>query len=238
MVFGAILAGGSGTRMHISSLPKQFLALNDKPIIIHTIEKLLTCNKFDAIFVGVNPSWVSYMNDLLDKYEIEEELVRVVVGGTNRNETIFNIIRSIEEEFGESDDHIIVTHDAVRPFVTLRIIEENIECALKYGACDTVIPATDTIVVSKQNDIISDIPNRIYMYQGQTPQSFNINMLKALYNDLTDAEKAVLTDACNIFVMRNKDVKLVQGEISNLKITTVNDYNIAQYLACGGQTSD
>ncbi len=238
MIFGAILAGGSGTRMHISSLPKQFLPLDDKPIIIHTVEKMLACSKFDKIFIGINPSWASYMNDLLGKYEIDEEAVVVVVGGENRNSTIFNIIEGIEEKFGVSDEHIIVTHDAVRPFVTLRIIEENIEAALKYGACDTVVPATDTIVVSQKNDIISDIPNRIYMYQGQTPQSFNINKLKELYGKLSEAQKAVLTDACNIFVMNSEKVKLVMGENSNIKITTVNDYKIAQYLAIGGTESD
>ena len=238
MIFGAVLAGGVGTRMHISSMPKQFLPLDDKPIIIHTIEKMLTCSKFDAIFVGINPTWASYMNDLLDNYELSEENIKVVIGGENRNDTIFNIIAGIEEEYGENDENIIVTHDAVRPFVTLRIIEDNIEAALKYGACDTVVPATDTIVVSHKNDVISDIPNRIYMYQGQTPQSFNIKKLKELYARLSNDQKLVLTDACNIFVMNNEAVKMVQGEVSNIKITTVNDYNIAQYLATGGAESD
>ena len=238
MIFAAILAGGSGTRMHISSLPKQFLPLDEKPIIIHTVEKMLTCSKFDAIYIGIHPSWVSYMNDLLDKYDIDEELVKVVVGGNNRNDTVFNIISKIDEDFGTDDSNIIVTHDAVRPFVTLRIIEDNINCALKYGACDTVVPATDTIVVSQKYDLISDIPNRSFMYQGQTPQSFNIELLKKLYGALSYADKSLLTDTCKIFVLYDVPVKLVMGEISNIKITTVYDYKIAQYLASGGAESD
>ena len=70
MIYGAILAGGSGTRMHVSSMPKQFLPLRGKPIIIHTLEKMIACSKFDAVYLGVHPSWMSYMYDLLDKYDV------------------------------------------------------------------------------------------------------------------------------------------------------------------------
>ncbi|MDP4119536.1 MAG: 2-C-methyl-D-erythritol 4-phosphate cytidylyltransferase [Bacillota bacterium] len=231
MIFGAILAGGSGTRMHISSLPKQFLPIGEKPIIIHTLEKMLVCHRFDAIFIGVHSSWLSLMNDLLEKHEINTDKVRVVSGGDNRNDTIFNIITEIEKEFGASDEHIIVTHDAVRPFITLRILEQNIDAALKNGACDTVIPATDTIVVSDNGKVITDIPNRTFMYQGQTPQSFKINLLKELFERLSEDEKQTLTDACKICVLNNYPVALVNGDLSNIKITTVNDYTIAQVIA-------
>ena len=157
----------------------------------------------------------------------------LVPGGGDRNNTIMNIASQIEKDFGESDDHIIVTHDSVRPFVTMRIIEENIDAALQYGAVDTVIEATDTIVVSEDAKIITEIPNRKKMFQGQTPQSFNLKLLKELYNDLTDEEKGILTDACKICVVRNKPVHLVRGEVSNLKITTISDYKIAQAMIGG-----
>ena len=140
------------------------------------------------------------------------------------------IIDKIEEDHGKHDDDIIITHDSVRPFVTLRIIEDNIDAAQKYGACDTVVSAIDTIVVSEDNNIISEIPNRKFMYQGQTPQSFKMSMLKNLYNDLSGEEKEILTDACKICVVRNTPVKLVEGEISNIKITTVSDYKMAQAM--------
>lgn len=237
MIYGAILAGGSGTRMHVSSLPKQFMPLGAKPIIIHTLEKMLMCTRMDYVYLGVHPSWMSYMSDLLEKYDLDDERVKLAPGGKSRNDTIFNVIEEIKKDFGENDDDIIVTHDAVRPFVTLRMIEENIDAALTYGACDTVIPATDTIVVSHDGVDVSEIPNRNYMYQGQTPQSFSIKLLKELYSDLKPNEKAVLTDACKICVVRNTPVKLVSGEINNMKITTVNDYNIAQVIA-GGTEGD
>ena len=126
-----------------------------------------------------------------------------------------------------------MTHDSVRPFVTMRIIEENIDAALKYGACDTVVPATDTIVVSDEGGTITEIPDRSKMYQGQTPQSFNMKRLKELYFDLSDEEKNVLTDACKICVVRGLPVFMVRGEVSNLKITNVSDYKIAQAMVGG-----
>lgn len=233
MIYGAILAGGIGSRMNISDMPKQFLPLGDRPIIIQTLEKFLMCNRLDYIYVGVHSSWVSHMEDLLEKFNLDNDKIIITEGGADRNNTIINIIDKIEKEHGMYDDDIIVTHDSVRPFVTLRIIEDNIDAAIKYGACDTVVSAVDTIVVSEDGDVIHNIPNRKFMYQGQTPQSFKMNMLKGLYNDLTQEEKEILTDACKICVVRNTPVKLVEGEISNIKITTVSDYKMAQAMLGG-----
>lgn len=236
MIFGAILAGGVGSRMHISDMPKQFLPLGDKPIIIHTLEKFLLCPRMDAVYIGVHPNWLQHMQDLIDRHVPEyAEKIHIAAGGGDRNETILNMIHTIEQDFGESDDHIIITHDSVRPFVTLRILDENIDAAIQYGAVDTVISATDTIVVSEDGKVISSIPERRKIYQGQTPQSFRMSLLKKLYFDLNEDEKAVLTDACKICVVRNTPVHLVEGEVANLKITTVSDYKIAQAMVGGIQ---
>ena len=238
MIFGAILAGGVGSRMHMADMPKQFLPLGDKPIIIHTLEKFLTCSKFEKVYVGVHPDWVNYMNDLCDKYlSAVKSKVVAVAGGEDRNGTIINIVEALEADFGESDENIIVTHDSVRPFVTLRMIEENIEAAKKYGAVDTVAAAVDTIVLSEDGEFVSDIPERRKMYQGQTPQSFNVNLLKKLYNSLSEEEKNVLTDACKICVVRNHPVYLVEGSYTNIKVTTPGDYKIAQAMV-GGKIID
>ena len=237
MIFGAILAGGTGSRMHMADMPKQFLPLGDKPIIIHTLEKFLTCSKLDEIYIGVHPDWVSYMGDLIDKYIPDGTKVHVVSGGSDRNETILIIVKALEEAYGENDEHIIVTHDSVRPFVSLRMIEENIEAAEKYGAVDTVTPAVDTIVVSNDGNTITDIPERNKMYQGQTPQSFKVKLLKNLYCSLSEDEKKILTDACKICVVRNYPVYLVTGSVMNMKITTPGDYKIAQAIL-GGNLGD
>ncbi len=235
MVFGAILAGGIGSRMHMADMPKQFLPLGDKPIIVHTLEKFLTCSKLETVFIGVHADWVKYMNDLLDKHlpAQSRERVYTVAGGADRNETLLNVIAAIENAYGESDEHIIVTHDSVRPFVTLRMIEVNIEYAQKYGAVNTVTPAVDTIVSSADGKVISNIPNRAELYHGQTPQTFRMSLLKELYLSLTDEEKGVLTDACKICVVRNHPVYLVEGAYTNLKITTPDDYKIARAILEG-----
>lgn len=238
MIFGGILAGGVGTRMNISDMPKQFLELGDKPIIIHTLEKFLLCPQIDSIYIGVHENWVMHMQDLVEKYiKIKKDIIHVIIGGKDRNETIMNIVSAIEGDFGENDDNYLITHDSVRPFVTARILNDNVEAVIKYKACDTVVSAVDTIVMSEDSYIISDIPDRSKMYQGQTPQSFQINLLKALYDDLRDDEKSTLTDACKICVVRETPVHMVKGETSNLKITTVSDYKIAQAMV-GGKIID
>ena len=140
-----------------------------------------------------------------------------------------NAVAYIEKNYGLDDDTVIVTHDSVRPFVTARIIEENIDAALRDGACDTVIPATDTIVEG-ENGAITAIPDRRRMYQGQTPQSFKAKMLRDAYMSLSEDEKAVLTDAAKILVIKGQRVSLVRGETFNIKITYPYDLKIARSL--------
>ena len=235
MIFGAILAGGKGTRMGIDK-PKQFLMLGNKPIIIHTIEKFLVCDRIDKVFVGVHPDWVDYTEDLIGRYIHTDKALSIVPGGKDRNGTIFNIVDQIESEYGENDSHIIVTHDSVRPFVTHRIIEENVKYAKEFGATDTVIPATDTIVTSTDHQCITEIPDRSLMYQGQTPQSFHAKKLRELYEGLTREEKEILTDACKILVLKGEKVHLVEGEVFNIKITYPYDIRVAKSILGGGQT--
>lgn len=232
MIYAEILAGGKGTRMGNTEMPKQFLKIGNKPIIVHTLERFLLCSRIDKIIVITPSKWIAHTEDLINKYiplEIKNK-IHICEGGNDRNESIMKGIKYIHHTFGQNDDDIIVTHDAVRPFLTHRIIDENIDMAIKFGATDTVVPAFDTIVESIDNNIISDIPRRDFMYQGQTPQSFNIKTLVELYNSLSDEEKMFLTDAAKIFVVKGKNVRLVNGEVFNMKITTPYDLKIANAL--------
>ena len=182
MVIGAIFAGGIGSRMGSADMPKQYLQLGSKPIIVHTIEKFVVNPGIDRIIVLCPKAWIAHTKDLVKKYlgEAIAEKINVVEGGSTRNGTLENALKFINENFAIDDDSVIVTHDAVRPFVTHRIIDENIEAAKKYGACDTVIPATDTIVRSEDGENVSSIPTRSELYQGQTPQSFRIKELESV----------------------------------------------------------
>lgn len=234
MIYAEILAGGKGTRMGNVPLPKQFLTIGNKPILIHTIEKFVLQPRFKKIIVVVLPEWIQYSSDLIAKYfgHIELDRIILVEGGVDRNETLMRGIDYIDQKFGINSDDIIVTHDAVRPFVSNRIINENIDTALKYGAVDTAISATDTIVKGTNDGLtIDSIPERPLMYQGQTPQSFNILKLKQAYLKLSEDQKKILTDAAKIMLLASDlDVKMVRGEQSNFKITRSFDLKLAQLI--------
>lgn len=238
MIYAGILAGGTGSRMGNVPLPKQFLELDGKPIIIHTIEKFLLTKEFDKIFIATPQKWTLHTKDILNKFNLDDSRVEVVQGGSDRNETIMSIIEDIEKNKTITDDDVIITHDAVRPFLTRRIINENINAVLENKAVDTVIPAIDTIITSKNGKDIDSIPLRNEMYQGQTPQSFNINSLKYNYNKLSESNKKLLTDACKIMVVSNQKVKLVVGELYNIKITTPYDLKVANSIIKGGIADD
>ena len=230
MIYAAVLAGGKGTRMQNTDIPKQFLELSDKAIIIHTVEKMLLNPRIDKVYIGINADWVEYCEDLVFKSIGNNDKIIIVPGGSDRNGTISNILDDIEARFGINEDDIIITHDAVRPFLTQRIIDENIDGAIKYGAVDTVIPASDTIVCSLDTETIDSVPDRANLYQGQTPQTFNIKLLKECMSLITDDEREILTDACKIFVLKGKPVHLVKGEVLNFKITTIGDYQMARAM--------
>jgi D-ribitol-5-phosphate cytidylyltransferase len=230
VIYAEILAGGKGTRMGNINMPKQFLTLKNTPIIIHTIEKFMLNDRFDKIIVVSPKEWINHTKDIIKKHIGPTDHIVVVEGGSDRNESIMSGIRYIEKTFGLNDDDVIITHDSVRPFLTHRIIEENIDAALEYGAVDTVIEAIDTIIRSEDRETITEIPVRDEMYQGQTPQSFNIKMLVNHYNSLSKEQKEILTDAAKICALKGEKVKLVKGEVFNIKVTTPFDLKVANAI--------
>ena len=235
MIYGAVLAGGVGRRMGNAEKPKQFLTIGGKPIIVHTVEKFAVCTEFEKVIVLTPAKWIEHTRNILAKNIPDMSRITVIAGGDTRNETLMNAIRYIDEEGNLDDDTIIVTHDAVRPFVTYRILKDNIEAAQRVGACDTAFPATDTIVRSEDGRLIAEVPDRSQLYQGQTPQSFKARKLRELYESLTDEEKGILTDAAKIFVMKGEDVEIVRGESFNIKITYPYDIKVAETILKGDE---
>ncbi len=230
MIYGEILAAGNGNRMGNTEMPKQYLLIGEKPIIIHTLEQFVLNPNINKIVVCCPKDWVAYTKEIIDKYNLSDSNIDIVIGGATRNETLINGCKHIKDTYGLSKNDFIITHDAVRPFINQRIINDNIKMVKKYGAVDTVIPAIDTIVESTDSEFVSNIPFRNLMFQGQTPQSFNIIKLMDLYFSLTEEEKATLTDTCKIFTLKGEKVKIVLGEPYNLKITTLYDYTIANAI--------
>ena len=229
MNFAAILAAGNSIRMGNPDKPKQFFLLGEKPVLIHTVEKFCLSGLFEKVFLLCPKAWIQQTKDLVETHCPQyATTIEVLAGGELRNETIQICIDHIEGNYSTNKETILVTHDAVRPFVSLRIIEENVKAAAEHGACDTVIPATDTIAESTDAAFVTAIPDRKHLYQGQTPQSFKMKKLKELYHSLSLEEKLLLTDACKIFVLRNEKVALVNGDGSNIKITHPQDMRVAQ----------
>ena len=229
MIFAAIFAGGSGSRMGKTDLPKQFLLLGGKPILVHTVSRFLDVESIDELFVLCPADFIGYTRSVLCEY-LGDVPVQVIAGGSTRNDTLLCAIRYIYDRCTVDAQTMLITHDAVRPFVTRKMIEDNIAAVRQYGACDTVIPATDTIVHSTDGSFIADIPLRSELYQGQTPQSFRVTELRQTVESLTETETQTLTDACKIYAVRGKQVALVAGAPSNMKITYADDLPLAEAI--------
>ena len=173
----------------------------------------------------VPEDWVDYTKEIFKDTD-----VIVISGGDTRNETLMRAIDYIESTDGLTEDSYLLTHDAVRPFVTDDIINANINAMLTYGATGTVIPATDTIFSSDNGEVIDSIPDRSKLYQAQTPQCFGALKLRELYESLSDEEKDILTDGCKIYLLKGHDVHLVKGHVSNIKITYPHDLIVAEAI--------
>ncbi len=211
------------------SVPKQFLSICGEPIIIKSIRAFAESGLVDKIIVAVSLDFEEYTKKLIKEF-LPEVSVSVVIGGKNRNETLFNVLKKIAAA-SMNDDDIILTHDAVRPFISSRIIKDNIEAAKKYGACDTVVPAVDTVVHSSDGKTIDRVPDRSELFNGQTPQSFNAKLLFDIYCSMSDSELEQYTDACGVLLSRGKTVALVNGDRNNFKITYPEDIKRAEISA-------
>ncbi|MBO4382867.1 MAG: 2-C-methyl-D-erythritol 4-phosphate cytidylyltransferase [Clostridia bacterium] len=232
MVFAAVLGGGVGSRMG-ADRPKQYLSVGGKPILVRSVEKFTCRADLACVLVLVPEEWIAETEALLAGSGVSGGDVPVVVlaGGATRNDTLRGAIDYLEEHFELDDDSVFVTHDAVRPFLTQKMIDDNIAAVREYGACGTCIPSTDTVVESADGTAISDIPDRSRLYQMQTPQSFRPLRLKALMDSLTPEEEAVLTDGCKIYLLKGEPVVMVPGAVTNIKITYPTDLAFAEAFA-------
>lgn len=234
MVIAALMAGGSGSRMGCTDVPKQFITLADAPILVHTVRRFLDCPEVDKTVIMSPAQWVPFTKELLEKYFPDSSgKLYVTEGGKTRNETLERSVEFIREKFSPARDSVILTHDAVRPFVTRRMITENIAAAEEYGACNTVVPATDTITVSRDGRFIDDTPDRSLLFHSQTPQSFRLGDYSEIISGLPREEREKMTDACMVFTSAKKRVFMVRGEQTNIKITYPGDLAVAEAILKG-----
>jgi 2-C-methyl-D-erythritol 4-phosphate cytidylyltransferase len=231
MVYAGILAAGLGVRMHRQDLPKPFLMLGKKPIIVHTMEQFFVNPRIDKIIVVTPGTWSVYAQDLLSKYDNMGKPVEIITGGVNKTESIMMIAEHIaQSSLGEDD--ILVAHDAIRPFITQRIIDDNIDAALCYGAANTVMETNDTIVVSNDGLTLTDVPPKRIMLAEQTPLSVKIKLLRDVANRVIEQNIALYNEyeLARVFMRLDIPMRLVRGEYSNMKIINPYDLEVANAL--------
>lgn len=217
-----IVAGGKGERMG-GDVPKQYMLLAGKPIIVHTLEKFAQVEEVDHIVVVCDPHYKLTVEEFIESYGIKKPIT-FAAGGRTRQASSFNGLVNCPEGV-----ETVLIHDSVRPFVTEKIIIDVIAATKEAGASAPAIPSADTIVLA-EDDIISEIPERKNVRRIQTPQGFDYAQIlqaheKALASGITDA-----TDDCGLIVDLGEPVKLVQGSDENFKITTKQDIDKAEYI--------
>lgn len=226
MIFAAILAAGSGSRMN-SKISKQYLNLSGKPIFIYSLQAVINYGGFDDIIVAVGNKDISYVENIIKDYT--DKKITVIPGGENRNQTLEKIVKYLCENYEIKDDDLLLTHDGARPFVTIDIIKDNIEKAKLLGGATAAVKSTDTIAVTKEN-LIKQVPDRNFCYNVQTPQTFNLKKLKLCMDKLSKEQKESLTDASKIFLYNNEKVGISRGSENNIKITYPTDLKIGENI--------
>lgn len=217
-----IFAGGVGKRMHAKDIPKQFLKMHDKPIIVHTLELFEEHPEIDAIVVACVSNYIGYMNELVRKYNLKK-VQKIVPGGKSGQESIFNGLKAAEM-IGNRDKDIVLIHDGVRPLINAKTIEDNIESVKKYGSAITSVRAKETIIVVDDNETIKSVNDRAHSRLARAPQGFYLkDILEAHEKSIAD-NKLNFIDSCSMMTYYGKKLHLVDGPQENIKITTPDDF--------------
>lgn len=221
-----IFAGGVGERMG-SNIPKQFLKVYDKEIIIHTIEKFQYNKQIDEIYVGCKEEYIDYLKELIKKYNITKIPENgIVPGGITGQDTIYNIlIRAKEQNDGKS---IVLIHDGVRPLINDELINKNIETVKEFGTSITCTQCFETPIISKDGKTVEEVLERKTIYMAKAPQCFILDEIINAHNIVRNKKKGYndskIVDSCSLFKTTGKDVHLIEGNRENIKVTTVEDY--------------
>lgn len=226
MNIAVILAGGVGNRLGMNK-PKQFLKVAGKTVFEHTVDAFQKHNKIDEIFVVMHNSYVHDVEDMVMKNNWTK-VKRVLNGGSERYESSLAAINACVDKNAN-----LIFHDAVRPLVSERIIDDVVKALEKYDAVDVAVPAVDTIIALDESKMfIKDIPNRNYLNRGQTPQGFKFNVIRKAYSFALKDPKFTATDDCGIVRKYIPDIPIyiVEGEECNVKLTYPEDIYLLDKL--------
>lgn len=225
MNYAIVLAAGVGQRMRSGGLPKQFLKLMGKPVIIYTLEKFENSNDIDKVIVVCHGSYIDHMKSLIKTYQMEK-IETIIVGGNDRQSSLKKGLDAIKE-LGGTDSDIVVIHDGVRPLVTQNTIHENIRVAKKYGCAITVHPVTESVVITNSETAdMEDFKKRSDTYSLTAPQTFQLGKIVDAFEQIENVEQGdvPLLDAAMVYAKAGGEVHLVKEQGTNIKITTPEDF--------------
>lgn len=230
MNYGLILAGGVGQRMRRTGMPKQFLEVFGKPIIIYTLQKFEYCENIDAVVIVCHSSWKDYMESMLQRYGLKK-IKAVVSGGKDRQESVLNGLKYIQAN-GALDEDVIVIHDGVRPLIQENILSENIRVAMKYGNAMTVRPVIESVVITDKDEVrFEDFKKRDDTYSLTAPQSFKLGVLTQAYKDIEGKDTPIpLLDSALVFTYLGNKIHIIKENNNNIKVTTPEDYYILKAM--------
>lgn len=224
MNIAIIFAGGVGQRMG-SDVPKQFLEVYGKPIIIHTLEKFQYNENIDLIYVACKEELIPVFEEMVTKYQITKiPDGGIVAGGKTGQDSIYNALCAAKRD--NEDDSIVLIHDGVRPIVTDDVINKNIDSVCEYGSAITCTACYETPVISYDGISVADLPKRKYVYTAQAPQSFRLGDVLKVHEKVRkeNPEYTDIVDTCTLMSKNGFDVHIIEGNRGNIKVTTPEDY--------------
>ena len=229
MNYAAILAGGVGSRMN-AALPKQFLSVGDVPIIIRTMRRLNDFALFDQIIVAIHPEWKNYLEKQMEDFGLDGRKFELIDGGSERLDTIHNVLAFIEQNKGVGEDDRILIHDAVRPFLSRRVVEDSLEALDRHEAVVAALAVVDTMLWVENGSTVSDMPARSKLFHGQAPDSFRLSTLCRAFFALTEEERRIITGTAQICMLKGIPIATVPGDPMNIKITNPFDMKLAEFF--------
>lgn len=221
-----IFAGGVGSRMG-SNVPKQFLKVYGKEIIIHTLEKFQYNDNIDLIYVGCIEEYIHELEGLVQKYNISKiPMGGIIPGGDSGQDTIYRVLKRARED--NTGDAICLIHDGVRPLINDDVINENIKSVEEYGSAVTVTKAFETPILSLNGEEVSEVLQRSLVYTAQAPQSFRLDNILNAHEKVRSTQQGYnnpkIVDSCSLMKECGNSVHLVEGNRGNIKVTTLDDY--------------
>lgn len=225
-----IFAGGYGVRFgNDNNLPKQFVLINNIPILIHTLKIFDNHKEIDQIYLVMLRDYVNYTEELIKTYNINK-VKKIVIGGETSQDSIYSGLLAAAEE--NSKDSIVLIHDGVRPVVDDYVISNNIKSVLGNGNAITCTPCYETVLISNNAQNPYKVPIRRNTFVAQAPQSFFLKEIIEAHNIVRNRKERYddIVDSCTMFNFLGKKTYMVEGNFYNIKLTRKEDVGLIETI--------